>query len=191
MSDTAALLLAGGKSSRMGEDKAELRIAGTTMLQRTRKLLEAAGCSPVIVCGEKFGGIVDEYPEQGPLGGIHAGFQQLMKLKPETAKQVLVVPVDMPKLTVSTLKRLVACTSSAGAACYHVSALPCLLPCNSSVTDYLHASLTNPDADRSIRALLRHLNSVEVTAEQPSLLINTNTPQQWQHVMASEDQGIL
>ncbi|MGM0481485.1 MAG: molybdenum cofactor guanylyltransferase [Pseudomonadota bacterium] len=191
MFDTGALVLAGGKSSRMGEDKAGLRLQGQTLLQRTHRLLESAGCSPIIVCGEKFGGIADEYPEQGPLGGIHAGLQQLIKFKPQALKQVLVVPVDMPKLTVPALKRLIACSKTAQAACYHVSALPCVLPLNWLVIDYLQKQLATTDSNRSIRGLLGFLDSVELTAEQPSLLINTNTPQQWQQVIQSEDKGKL
>jgi len=191
MSDIAALLLAGGKSSRMGEDKAQLRIHGTTLLERTRRVLETVGCNPIIVCAEKFGGIADEYPEQGPLGGIHAGLKQLITLKSQTVQQVLVVPVDMPKLNVPTLKRLIVSSQSNRAACYQVSALPCVLPCSSLTIDYLQARLTTSDSDLSIRSLLRYLNRVELTAEQPSLLMNTNTPAQWQSVKQSEEQGIL
>jgi len=69
-------VLAGGKSSRMGANKALLSLDGTTLLQRTRQVLEAV-CQNVFILGscELYGGFgdcyEDIYPNCGPLGGIH------------------------------------------------------------------------------------------------------------------------
>ena len=69
-------VLAGGKSSRMGANKALLSLDGTTLLQRTRQVLEAV-CQNVFILGplELYGGFggcyEDVYPNCGPLGGIH------------------------------------------------------------------------------------------------------------------------
>ena len=46
------VVLAGGKSSRMGEDKALLKLAnGNTLLQQSIHLLQTAGIEEVVVSG--------------------------------------------------------------------------------------------------------------------------------------------
>jgi len=75
--NVTAFVLAGGKSSRMGADKAFLELDGRTLLARA---LEVAGAvaSAVLIVGEQskfasFGTVVsDIHPGCGPLGGIHA-----------------------------------------------------------------------------------------------------------------------
>ena len=46
-----ALILAGGASRRMGEDKAALAWGGQSAVQRIAALARAAGASTVITCG--------------------------------------------------------------------------------------------------------------------------------------------
>jgi molybdopterin-guanine dinucleotide biosynthesis protein A len=75
--DVTAFILAGGKSSRMGEDKAFLRLGDGTLLSRAMNLSRSVTPNVKIV-GEtakfaKLGSVVEDvYPERGPLGGIHA-----------------------------------------------------------------------------------------------------------------------
>jgi molybdopterin-guanine dinucleotide biosynthesis protein A len=72
-----AVILAGGKSSRMGQNKALLQIGGIPLIQRVQELLAkifskivlstaAENAYPQLQLPE----IVDHYPETGPLGGI-------------------------------------------------------------------------------------------------------------------------
>ena len=69
-------VLAGGKSSRMGTNKALLSLNGTTLLQRSKQVLETI-CEKVFILGSRelysgFGGCYEDiYPNCGPLGGIH------------------------------------------------------------------------------------------------------------------------
>lgn len=101
----ALLLLAGGKSSRMGKDKAGLFYEGATF---TETLLEKAGflgirkkylsghetqITEVVV-------VPDRYENRGPLGGIHAG------LLAAEASYCLVLPVDVPQIPLAVLERL-------------------------------------------------------------------------------------
>jgi molybdopterin-guanine dinucleotide biosynthesis protein A len=77
VNDLTAFVLAGGKSSRMGEDKAFLLLEGETLLSRALGVANSV-TSNVHIVGDpikfaKFGSVVkDIYPERGPLGGIHA-----------------------------------------------------------------------------------------------------------------------
>jgi molybdenum cofactor guanylyltransferase len=91
----AAYLLAGGKSSRMGENKAFLDFHGQTLLDRALFTLGAA-CGSVTIVGdpEIFAGygpvIADLFPGCGPLGGIHAA------LKYSSTELNVMLAVDMP-----------------------------------------------------------------------------------------------
>ena len=81
--DVCAVILAGGKSSRMGRFKASLALGNETFLQRIAAELDACGFQEKYVSlgtGEKTeiripGGwtvLRDRYRDCGPLGGIHA-----------------------------------------------------------------------------------------------------------------------
>ena len=98
LSGLAGAVLAGGASRRMGRDKAELVVDGTTLLFRQIDVLRTGGAAPLVVsCGqvprEVPAGVVcvpDRYPNSGPLGGIHAALEALH------ASHVAVLAVDMP-----------------------------------------------------------------------------------------------
>ena len=81
--DVCAVILAGGKSSRMGRDKASLTLGHETFLQRIAAELDACGFQEKYVSlgtGEKteihipvgWTAVRDRYRDCGPLGGIHA-----------------------------------------------------------------------------------------------------------------------
>jgi molybdenum cofactor guanylyltransferase len=99
--DAAAFILAGGKSSRMGEDKAFLRVGGKTLLEIARELASKV-CGHVSVVGDRarFGpeAIEDIFPDSGPLGGIHAA------LTATRSDLNLVIAVDTPFLEPKFLK---------------------------------------------------------------------------------------
>jgi molybdopterin-guanine dinucleotide biosynthesis protein A len=94
-SASAGFILAGGKSSRMGDDKAFLKLGDKTLLDIARALVLEV-CASVRVVGDRgrFGpdAIEDIFPESGPLGGIHAA------LSATKSDLNLVVAVDTPFL---------------------------------------------------------------------------------------------
>lgn len=92
------VVLAGGKSSRMGRDKALIEIDGRTMLDRALDKLDPH-CAELLVIGgsEKYGHvgpfvIADEWPGKGPLGGIATAMRYASNDK------LLVIACDMPGL---------------------------------------------------------------------------------------------
>jgi molybdenum cofactor guanylyltransferase len=93
--NASAFILAGGKSTRMGEDKAFLRLNGKTLLEIAHELASAV-CEKVFVVGDRarFGphAIEDVFSDSGPLGGIHAA------LAATKSNLNLVVAVDTPFL---------------------------------------------------------------------------------------------
>src|ERR1039458_8060619 len=71
-----AFVLAGGKSSRMGSDKAFLQLGDETLLSHALKVAGTVAGEVRIVGDAKkfaaFGQVVEDvYRERGPLGGIH------------------------------------------------------------------------------------------------------------------------
>lgn len=104
--DLTAFVLAGGKSSRMGRDKAFIQFEGRTLLERALDL--ARGVSTDVRIGggrQKFGlygrVVEDIFQDCGPLGGIHAA------LVGSDAELNLILAVDTPFLTEAFLQYLV------------------------------------------------------------------------------------
>jgi molybdopterin-guanine dinucleotide biosynthesis protein A len=98
-----AFVLAGGKSSRMGADKAFLKFGDTTLLERAVGVAKLVA-DAVYICGprEKFGAeaIEDIFPDCGPLGGIHAALQS------SQSEWNLVLAVDLPFVEAGFLRYL-------------------------------------------------------------------------------------
>ena len=94
-----AVLLAGGKSRRMGQCKALLEVEGETLLQRTVRVLEGFGelwlsaNDPALADGLPVRLVADNYPGCGPLAGLEAALSV-------AGKETLVcVSCDLPCLT--------------------------------------------------------------------------------------------
>lgn len=105
MENATAFILVGGKSSRMGSDKALLSLGGQSLLTQAL-LTSSAVASTVRISGSKdryakFGDVVEDiYRDCGPLGGIHAA------LSATSTDLNLMLSVDMPRMTSEFLKWL-------------------------------------------------------------------------------------
>lgn len=95
------IILAGGKSSRMGTNKAFLKINQQPNIERVTAELKKLVADIVLVSNQPdayqylhLNTVTDEFPGQGPLAGIHAG------LKASVYEQNLVVACDMPFISV-------------------------------------------------------------------------------------------
>jgi molybdenum cofactor guanylyltransferase len=106
--DIAGFVLAGGKSSRMGRDKAMLEIGGVPMVVRTARLVESVAGTATIVGHASahepldLRWIKDGWPGEGPLGAI------VTALLASNAKWSLVVACDLPYVTGEWLEFLIA-----------------------------------------------------------------------------------
>ncbi len=114
----SAVILAGGKSSRMGRDKALLETWGQTLLARQIKLARETGAAELFISGPKdsdysaFGCRVlhDKFAAAGALAGIERA------LDIATSPLLLVLAVDLPAMTADFLRKLAAgCSGSFGA----------------------------------------------------------------------------
>ncbi|MDB4566817.1 molybdenum cofactor guanylyltransferase, partial [Akkermansiaceae bacterium] len=111
-----ALILTGGKSSRMGQDKAALKIGGVTQLDRILELVRPLTDDIYLSVAHLSEGIStfnaersklnvrllpDLEPGPGPLGGLQAAFQH------DPNSNWLVIACDLPLLKKEDLQALV------------------------------------------------------------------------------------
>jgi molybdenum cofactor guanylyltransferase len=108
----AAIVLAGGRSSRMGEPKALLDWHGEPLVHRVAGIL-AQVCGPVVVVAAAGQSVpvpegveiaVDATPERGPLEGIAAGMRAL----DGRSRAVFLAAVDLPLLHPAFVGHLLA-----------------------------------------------------------------------------------
>ena len=103
-----SIILAGGKSLRLGRDKAVVEIRGKSLVERVIDRLSPLGTEIIVVTsstdqlpdlGVKM--VVDSYPGKGALVGIYSG------LKEAASFHSLVVACDMPLLNINLLRYMV------------------------------------------------------------------------------------
>lgn len=105
-SSVTAFILAGGKSTRMGRDKAFVALEGRTLLARVLELARSVAPDVRIVGdSQKFAAfapvVEDVFPDCGPLGGIHAA------LRASSTELNLILAVDVPFVSVTFLDYLI------------------------------------------------------------------------------------
>jgi molybdenum cofactor guanylyltransferase len=110
MSKTAfdALILAGGKSSRMGRDKALIDFEGCPLLLRQLETARKAGAQEIYVSARSEADyrsfpvsvLADDYPGCGPISGLIAGLRRV------SSPLLLVLAVDLPFVSPDLLRRL-------------------------------------------------------------------------------------
>jgi molybdenum cofactor guanylyltransferase len=189
------VVLAGGKSSRMGQNKANLRRQNQDMLSYSKSLLTAVGSSQVVVSGGE-NGIDDIVADMGPLGGIQSIINQFQP------QALLILPVDLPLMTSNELIALKQVGELSQRACYFTdNYLPLYLPVNAFVEQFFQQSLSKINSKKSVthstelnnkkpqkrnlsgpsvRSLLSQIPHRAIVPKNSSCLFNTNTPEQWQ-----------
>ncbi len=107
-------VLCGGRSTRMGRDKAMVEVDGVPMAGRVAAALRAAGCHPVLAIGGDapalaaigLDAVADDHPGEGPLGGILTALRCFEPM-PASAQAVVIVSCDVPWLTPAVVRALV------------------------------------------------------------------------------------
>jgi molybdopterin-guanine dinucleotide biosynthesis protein A len=111
--DIEAYILIGGRSSRMGRDKAFLDVRGTSLAEQTLRIIKDAEVAKktTFVAGsdsqfalkalqQNAPFIFDLVPGRGPLGGLHAA------LSYARSDRIFVIACDLPFITAEFIHRL-------------------------------------------------------------------------------------
>lgn len=104
MKSNTAVILAGGKSKRMGFDKNKIEFQGRTMIDHMISLVENIFDEIIIVGNvtDKYIGnisvVKDDINDFGPLGGLYTA------LKKSKSEYIFLIPCDMPFLSKDYLK---------------------------------------------------------------------------------------
>lgn len=184
--------MAGGKSSRLGKDKALLTVGGETLLARALRALGEVTADQIVVGPperrQQSGGASvypDEFPESGPLGGIYTA------IRAARYDLTLVVACDMPLLEPALLGFLLTLADG-----YDV-----VLPRPGGRGEPLHAVYRRTCEDPIRRQLdsgdykvsrlvdkvrVRAVDDDELRAYDPKLrsFRNVNTPEDWAEAQA-------
>jgi molybdopterin-guanine dinucleotide biosynthesis protein A len=110
---TGGIILCGGRSTRMGRDKASLPFAGEPMLLRVlRQVQVGLGDGPVVIVAsstqelpplpETVRIVRDQRPDQGPLEGLATGLQELV----DVVDVAFVTSCDVPLLNPAVIRLL-------------------------------------------------------------------------------------
>ncbi|WML35045.1 molybdenum cofactor guanylyltransferase [Clostridium sp. OS1-26] len=104
-----AVILCGGKSSRMGFDKSKIKIDGKLLLEIIGEKLEKIFDEIILVAEKedkfenlKYKVVEDMEKNYGPAGGIYTG------LKYASSKYVFFLACDMPKINIDYIKYLMS-----------------------------------------------------------------------------------
>lgn len=173
------LILAGGKSSRMGSEKALLKYHGETQVSYLFKILSdlcttvVTSCRPEQELPSDLNLLHDSVPGEGPMIGIMSA----MRAFPQQA--ILAVAIDMPETGIKVLQQLLNKGSSEKLATCFINPetsrpepLPVLLEANSH--EFLSRHYNS--GDYSLRNFLETHAAQRILPDIPENLRNLNTP---------------
>lgn len=119
--DVSGVLLAGGRSTRMGRDKSLLLWKGQPLWKRQIDVLRNVGVSRLIFSGSSQGPwaenprickiVSDTTPNGGPLAGLSAAFEAMQ------GQWLIVLAVDMPRMKAAYLRASLDFSRSSGCGC--------------------------------------------------------------------------
>jgi molybdopterin-guanine dinucleotide biosynthesis protein A len=176
---TIGVVLAGGRSSRMGQDKALLQIDSDSMMTRTHHILENTSIAKVLVSrndGNEHH-MADLIPNKGPLSGIHSIALRFPHCN------LLVVPVDLPLLDANTLQQLIDCgEQNHSNARFDTDNLPLFINNTPHFRQALDYTLKFSEC-LSVGKFCTQFPLVELENTIASKMFNANTPEQWRFAM--------
>ena len=189
------LVLAGGRSTRMGRDKATLVVGGNgerlvdRVVAAATGALRAAGerAPRVLVSGAVEGHecVLDATAGLGPVAGIAAALDLALGERARPT-HLLALPVDLPNVTAGALAPIVARTG-APAAHYVETVLPALLRVDEPTRAVVREVLAAEGRERSVTQLLARLGAEAIPLDpaHARALANVNTPEELRDALST------
>ena len=165
------IVLAGGRSRRMGRDKTALELAGQTLPDRAAAVLRECFAEVLIIRH-------DDRPGLGPIGGLQTALRRVQ------TDALFVVAGDMPWLEAGLIRQMAGELPGFDAVAFPDEPLHAA-----------YATTIRPVVDQQIAAgeyaLRRLLTKLRVrpftTPQRPAALTNVNTPADWAAVRQRSD----
>ena len=161
--EVRACILAGGQSSRMGRDKADVLLGGRSLLKIAQDTVSELGIRNLVIAE-------DVVPKCGPLGGIITALEQT------EAERIVLLPCDMPFVGTELIGDVisVARNTSHGACAWH-DELACFPMCfNRAAESDIRAHYDSQQF--SLQKLVKQLELTAVRSTVPEKeLFNINT----------------
>lgn len=174
-------VLCGGRSQRMGRDKALLRYGNVPLVVHVaQQVREATGSATLVGSRALYGHlgwpVIEDEPGErnGPLGGMIAALAQ------SPAERNLIVACDMPWLQAAALADLVHFSSAADVVCARVEGRwlePLCAVYHRRCLPMLRQALG--EGERAVRRILSRLTVEEWPVADGRLVANANTPEDW------------
>lgn len=186
----AGIVLAGGRSARMGEPKPLLPVEGTTFLERAVRVLAEGGCEPIVAVvppGEErllalasragARGIPNPDPEAEQIDSLRRGLHALGP----GVRGAAVLPVDHPRVRPATVSALLVAFQETGA--------PIVRPVHGDRPGHpvlfarrVWDELDDPDLESGARDIVHrhHAEIHEVPVDDPGIVIDVNTREEYE-----------
>ncbi len=159
-------VLAGGRSSRFGSDKALALLQGRPLIEHVVDAL-TAHVNAIAICGRAFGAhvaLTDRPPGVGPLGAMSAALDHAAR---QGYEAVLTVPCDVPILSDDMLRALGRTTATFLDVCPVIGLWPASV--GPLLDDYLLSS-----RDRSVRGFAQYIGATAIGGSWDIVNVNTS-----------------
>ncbi len=179
--ELTGIVIAGGKSKRMGKDKLSMQFNGQSLIQQAVNLLEKYSVKTFVSANKSqinsnYAIINDDFADIGPIAGIYAG------LKQAKTQKILIIPVDMPLLNEELISYLINEMDSEASINVFKSSN------NTQMLIGIYDKMLMPIIENQIKEkqyklldLLDLSSSKLIDGQQfDALFTNTNTPKEWQ-----------
>lgn len=191
------IVLAAGRSLRMGRPKAFLEFAGGTFLSRSMSSLAAGGCEAVVVvtgspdhpeheaiarAAREAGAsvAVNDDPESEQVDSLRAALRSV----PTRTRAVVVSPVDVPGIRAETVRSMIRRFRETGASLVvptHGGARghPIL------IASRLFPGIGSGDLPEGVRSLIRRHEAElqEVDVDDPNISVDVDTPAEYRELL--------
>jgi molybdopterin-guanine dinucleotide biosynthesis protein A len=181
--DVIGIILIGGKSSRMGKEKASLMFNDLRLVDHIAKILTSSGVKEIITSGiiKGYEGVSDLVKNKGPVGGICSSIIYCQK---NSFTKAIIVPVDMPLISLEVINFMVTSSGNSKFTHFEEKPLPLVVRISDSIASF--CAKTNQDLsdgkEMSVKSFLKNFTTSSITIPQnlAKNLTNTNTPKEWE-----------
>lgn len=188
--EVTGVVLAGGKSSRFGSNKALYHLRDKSFLERAVYLLQLL-CEEILISGNpneyntltKMNILKDSYENCGPLGGIHAGLQAAR------TPYVLFLTCDMPLMRPEPLQQMLAEATGADVVSWNQTKAGGIFPLLVSVKLLPEIESALKQGDYKIKRTLcerEKVRMLDIPDHWAKLFININQKEDLEHIIEKE-----